>query len=71
MGCGGGGSFIPFPISIPETRLAEQRPSAIDILKMRLARGEITLSTFQQMLAVLDGETIVRPKAPISHIRMP
>lgn len=73
MGCGGGRHYMPFPIPpvlVPEER---NQPSSKDILKTRLATGEITLEEYQHMMNVLQGDTRVYPSRPTpkSHIRMP
>ena len=72
MGCGGGRMFIPYPFPTAMEPLPEEhRQSTKDILKMRLARGEITIDEYQDMLSVLQRDTHTRPQKATSHIRMP
>ena len=72
MGCGGGRSFIPYPYPIPSGPAPdEQRQSTKDILKMRLARGEITVEKYHEMLRVLQGDAKTSPQEMKSHIRRP
>ena len=72
MGCGGGRMFIPYPFPTTMEPLQEEhRQSTKEILKMRLARGEITVDEYHNMLSVLQGETHARPQKTTSHIRMP
>lgn len=72
MGCGGGRSYLPFPYpSSSGPAPSERRQSTKDILKMRLARGEITVGEYQKMLAVLQGDVSPHPHEIKSHIRMP
>ncbi len=72
MGCCGGRSHIPFPYPMPSGPAPMERPqSAKDILRMRLAQGEITVEEYQQMLSALEGEDSRTPQKRKSHIRMP
>jgi len=74
MGCGGGHSHMHFPYpTMPAPVPAERQQSVKDILKMRLAQGEITVEEYQEMLRVLEGDTgtSARPHKKASHIRMP
>lgn len=74
MGCGRGRSYLPFPFPIPPLdEPTEQRLSTRDILKMRLARGEITVEEYQEMLDVLQGrqKNSSQIQTKKSHIRMP
>lgn len=73
MGCGGPRFNIPIPYPYPTSSSpARERPeSAKDILKMRLAQGEITIEEYEDMLRVLDGNSVSRPQTRKSHIRMP
>lgn len=72
MGCGGGHSHVPFPYPYerrPEPEVSRQ--SSKDILKMRLARGEISLDEYREMIGVLQGDVSSPTRARQSHIRMP
>lgn len=73
MGCGGPRFSIPipYPYPAPPNPVPERRESAKDILKMRLAQGEISIEEYQDMLRVLDGNAAFSPQAKKSHIRMP
>jgi len=72
MGCGGGRSYLPFPYpTTPAPAPAERQQSTKDILKTRLAEGEITVEEYLEMLRVLEGDTSPRPQKKTSHIRMP
>ena len=73
MGCGGPRFSIPIPYPYPAPpNPAPDRPeSAKDILKMRLAQGEISIEEYQDMLRVLDVNATFRPQTKKSHIRMP
>lgn len=72
MGCGGGRSYIPYPYPTPwGSAPEERRQSTKDILKTRLARGEITTEEYQKMLGVLQGDVNLRSQGTKSHIRMP
>lgn len=73
MSCGGSRFSIPipYPYPAPPSPAPERRQSAKDILKMRLAQGEITIEEYQEMLNVLDGNVSSRTQTKKSHIRMP
>ena len=73
MGCGGPrfNIPIPYPYPAPQSPVPERRESAKDILKMRLAQGEITIQEYEEMLSVLDDNVASRPHRRKSHIRMP
>lgn len=72
MSCGGGRPFMPFPVPMPPISPPEEpRQSGKDILKMRLAQGEITLQEYHEMLSVLEGRPVSHPQTRKSHIRMP
>ncbi|QQE78451.1 SHOCT domain-containing protein [Alicyclobacillus sp. SO9] len=68
---------MPFPFPIPPMEEPiERRQSGKEILKTRLARGEITLEEYEEMISVLDnGPHVSRPisrsQKRTSHIRMP
>lgn len=53
------------PMSMP---IEERKSSPVDILKERLARGEITLDEYQEMRAVLDDRYSAKHSP---HIRKP
>ena len=73
MGCGGPRFSIPipYPYTAPPNSALERPKSAEDILKMRLAQGEISIEEYQDMLRVLNGPAVFRPQTKKSHIRMP
>ena len=73
MGCGGPRFSIPipYPYPAPPSPTPERTESAKDILKMRLARGEISIEEYQDMLRVLGDNVAPRPQTRKSHIRMP
>ncbi|QSO48713.1 SHOCT domain-containing protein [Alicyclobacillus mengziensis] len=73
MGCGGPRFSIPipYPYPAPPNPVPERRESAKDILKMRLAQGEISIEEYEDMLRVLEGNAAFRPQTQKSHIRMP
>ena len=48
--------------------MEERKSSPIDVLKERLARGEITLDEYQEMRAVLDDQYRAKHSP---HIRKP
>ena len=73
MGCGGPRFSIPipYPYPAPPSPTPERTESAKDILKMRLAQGEISIEEYEDMLRVLEGNAAFRPQTQKSHIRMP
>lgn len=61
MSCCGGGGFFGNRQQQYQTPQAPQTPvnnnlSPIDALKIRLAKGEITIDEYQKLLAVLQGQ---------------
>ncbi len=70
MGCGTGRliDLLYMQPSPPPQPVETRRDSPVDILKTRLARGEITLEQFEQMRCTLVG---IPPRKAVSHIRKP
>lgn len=64
MGCCGMGSMRMgshhrHDAAETETERAIEREDPTDILKLRLARGEITVQEYRDLLATLRGESVV------------